>query len=91
MKHNGKEIQIHYMPFPEGCENVGGGVMERSNNYLILINSLRPQLLQRRSLGHELAHVYLDHFDTSKPIVEVEREARQKAWHYYRAYRDNRL
>lgn len=92
MKHNGKEIVIRYLAFPEIVQGTARGItQERADSYLILIDSTRCRLLQYRALGHELAHVFLNHFDSNKSIMEVEAEAWARSWEFYRAYRNGTL
>ena len=98
MKYNGKEITVEYTEFPDGVHRlIKAFVVEEYNGYLIGIDSRRAQIVQRFALGHELAHIFLGH--ELMPLSEgfkarqeeKEREANKAAWHYYRAYRDNKL
>ena len=90
MTHNGREIQIQYLPFP--VKTCGGMALWRESDYLIAINTEVCPLLQRRALGHELAHVLLNHLEQpGRPVRELENEANRHAWAFYRAYRDGEL
>ena len=93
MKHNGKEIRIKYLVFPIEVQGaVAGFTREFENSYLVGIDSTRAAIVQRHTLGHELAHIFLDHIDQhDRSVMEQEAEADREAWNYYRAYRDNRL
>lgn len=89
MTHNGREIVVEYIPFPKGVQGyVKGAVTERTTDYLILIDSTRHPQAQRHTLGHELAHIFLNHFNQpGRPVKDQEREAKRDAWHYYRQYK----
>lgn len=89
MKHNEKTVEIVYVPFPKG--KIHGAVTECTDKYLIVIDSDCCKLQQYSALGHELAHVFLNHFDSNKPIIEAETEARARTWEFYRAYRNGTL
>ena len=92
MQHNGKKVEIIFMAFPEDAQCVPGLLMESRACYKILIDSTRPPQTQRHTLGHELAHLYLDHLDQhDRNIWEQEREANQYAWKFYREYKAGRL
>ena len=88
MQHNNKSIRIVYLAFPD---KVHGATVETDDEYLIGINQSLADITKRRALGHELAHVYLNHLSSDKPLQDAEREADQNAWTYYKAYRDGRL
>ena len=92
MKHNGKDIVIRFAAFPEIVQGTARGITtERAESYMILIDNTRCRLQQCRSLGHELAHIYSDHFQSKLPIEAIEHEANIKAWDYYRAYKSGQL
>ncbi len=93
MRHNGKKIRIKHVDFPIDLQGIFGGfAIVDKEEYFIGIDSSRAGIVQRYVLGHELAHVFLNHHEQhDKPIAEQEAEARKEAWNYYRAYRDNRL
>ncbi len=92
MKHNGKEIRIKFFEFPiEVQGSVRGFAKAFDNSYTIAIDSSRAEIVQRHTLGHELAHIFLNHHEQDRPVMEQEAEADREAWNYYRAYRDNRL
>ncbi len=92
MKHNGKPIEIVYIPFPEGAQGyVLGMTSNQPDKYLIMVDSTRCRILQYRALGHELAHIYLNHHTRQDPVAELELEAESQQWNYYRAYRSGAL
>lgn len=92
MKHNGKQIDIAFIEFPAMAQDYIGGVSSEMNErYLVLIDKGRCRLHQCRSIGHELAHIYLNHFNSSRPLAELEHEANRQAWLFYRAYKDGLL
>ena len=86
MQHNGRIIKLQYMTLPSG---IHGAVREMEHSYVILINSDSPGIVQRFAIGHELAHIFLDHFERSECVLELEKEANKRAWEFYRLYRDN--
>ena len=89
MKHNGREIIIEYLPFPKKAQGACSGIIgECQTCYIILIDSTRHPLQQRHTLGHELAHLFLNHLEEHhRPVREKEREANKLAWYYYRKYK----
>lgn len=86
MQHKGRIIKLQYMTLPSG---IHGAVREMEHSYVILINSDSPGIVQRFAIGHEFAHIFLDHFESSKGVLELEKEANKRAWEFYRFYRDN--
>lgn len=86
---NEKEVLIDYIPFPENVQGfVYGMIAEQKHRYIILIDSTRCGLVQRRAIGHELAHLCLNHLHNGKPAAENEREANARTWEFYRRYKD---
>lgn len=63
MEHNGKCIRIVYKACPDSLSGFGGVTIEDQTEFFVLINTSKHPLRQRHALGHELAHIYLDHFD----------------------------
>lgn len=88
MQHNNKIIRIVYLAFPD---KIHGATVETDDEFLIGINSGITSITKRFALGHELAHVYLNHLSSGKPLQDAEREANRNAWRFYRAFRDSRL
>jgi hypothetical protein len=94
LSHNGKSIKIKYVSFPKELQGFAGGFVseKRDSRYLIVIDRTRIPLLQRKALGHELAHIYMNHFDQDKrPVQDIEKEANINAWKYYRLYKSGSL
>ena len=94
MTHNGREIEIMYQAFPQELRGRVTGLTSAKfeGKYIILIDSTRPPLQQRFTLGHELAHICLNHFEQpDRPVREQEREANRQAWNYYRMYKAGQL
>lgn len=90
MTHNGKPVEIRYQEFPQELQGAISGIVTAKfpQKYIILIDSTRPPLVQRHTIGHELAHLYLNHLDDhDRPVMDQEREANARAWEFYRRYR----
>lgn len=60
MKHNGKEIRIFFLALPI---QVRGQSLEYTDEYLVGINESLAGITKRHTIGHELAHIFLNHFD----------------------------
>ena len=84
---NGKPIDIYIDSFPEKITHVLGFTIDREDKYIISISDRTPHT--RRTIGHELAHVFCGHFDenASKKIAEKELEANRYAFRYYVLWR----
>ncbi len=88
MQYKGKKIRIVFLAFPEA---VYGTTLESNDEYLVGINQGMAAITKRYTIGHELAHIYNDHFSSKRPIREIEREANKEAWTYYRLYKGGKL
>lgn len=66
MCHNGKPIKIVFLPLPE---KVYGLTAESKDDYLIGINQNSAAITQRHTIGHELAHIFLNHFTVTGSCV----------------------
>ena len=88
MHKNGKPIEIRFESFPEDLRGkIYGLSKDTGRSYLILIDSTQDTQTQRRAIGHELAHVFLNHHgQTGRPVKELEKEAAEMATHFYREY-----
>lgn len=100
----GRQIKITRCPFPETIRGKVRGVTSHDKDgFFVVIDSTRGQVAQRRTLGHELAHIFLGHFDRSDiewellekgtrfiTDREIEAEADRHAWKYYRLYEKHR-
>lgn len=106
MTHKGKAVQIRQVAFPVECHNVVYGFLtEDQTGYYIYIDKDRHPLQKRRALGHELAHLFLDHLEQDPTIITttdgqtitnkrnkaIETEANREAWKYYRLYKAGQL
>ena len=88
-------IKLHDMP-----KGIYGftAADSRTGEYYTLVDSKMCPLQQRHTFGHELAHIFEGHFHNDAifhnndvfflRVDTIEHEAEQKAWHYYRMYRD---
>lgn len=93
MTHNGKPVRIEYAPFPAALRDAVKGISSADpSGYFILIDSTRGAQQRRHTLGHELAHVYLNHLEgAGTALADAEREARANAWRFYRLYKQGLL
>lgn len=71
--------------------SVYGLSLEKESSYIVLINESRPGIVQRHAIGHELAHIFLDHFNSNRPLKDIEREANRAAWKYYTVYKEHQF
>ena len=83
MQHNGKRIIVDFMSLPLG---IGGAAQERESSYIVIINSDIPPEKQQFAIGHELAHIFLNHHSSGRPIAEIEKEADERAMEFYSLY-----
>jgi len=89
-----RSVKIKFEPFPEQLRGQIKGISTAlgADKYMIIIDSTRSPIEQRRTLGHELAHVYRGHFDEENLSIDfVERDANRYQWKYYRMFRDGLL
>jgi Zn-dependent peptidase ImmA (M78 family) len=87
-----KTIRLVYLPFPESIRGKLQGIAEKNKEgFIIAIDSTRAPLIQRRTLGHELAHIFLNHYEQARPVALQEKEADFRAWEFYRAYKAGNL
>ena len=87
---DGKRITFQQVPFPKIAQGIiFAATADLGNEYRVTLDSTRPRRDQRRSLGHELAHVFLGHFERPKGTdpEELEEEANRTAARFYVAYR----
>ena len=89
----GRTVEIYYVPIPDEEGTVTRGLAVKDKEmYKIYINSGISRILQKHTLGHELAHVFCGHLDTENPDrAAQEKEADQKAWDYFDAYTHGKL
>lgn len=90
LTHNKKRIVI--TPLPIGICILKGISILQDDCYIIGIDQSLPEDEYKRVLGHELAHVFLNHLDNLKPgdrsTADQELEADQRAMEYYKLYND---
>lgn len=86
MIYKGKTIEVNKLDLPAGIFGATA-CNEAEAKYQVYINGSVAGIVQRHTLGHELAHIFLGHFESDLPLWAKEREAEEKAWDYYRAYK----
>ena len=92
LRHNGKPIIIKYLAFPEELHgHMRGAVSADKDKYYILIDTYPSEEEQRQTLGHELAHIFLDHTDRKMKVAAAEAEAHLWADEYRRRYEAGEL
>lgn len=88
MTRNGKKIIISFVKFPKEIrENVHGMAAEAADRFYVVIDQELTEEEKRKAIGHELAHIFLGHFDNNRsndPAAEA--EADREAARYYRLY-----
>ena len=90
-ERNGKAVDIYIEPWPNGITSIGGIALNKPDHYIISVNENAPD--PNRSLGHELAHVFLGHLDDgqNKTIAEMEQEANREALRYFNMWESGLL
>ena len=90
MTHNGRQIKIH--AFPDDIKHLRGISFIQGDSYIIGINKKLSQEQYKHILGHELAHIFLNHLDNLKPgertTAEQEQEADERATEFYTLFAD---
>ena len=72
-----KKFDLFYWKFPEGVHNVVGGcTIKEKDRLVIMIDSLQPEEVQKRTLKHEIAHIALNHLDKKIPEDGTDNEGR---------------
>lgn len=64
--------KVMYIDLPD---SVGGIVSKDGSGYVVAINRKHPIERQRFTLEHELAHIYMGHFESEQSIEDIESEA----------------
>ncbi|MCR4606690.1 MAG: ImmA/IrrE family metallo-endopeptidase [Oscillospiraceae bacterium] len=98
MTYKGKTIVLLDEDIPQKLKRLFRGItIVCADEYIIVIDRAAAPIVQRFILGHELAHIYMNHFDRKHNHVdgllrdkECERQANKQAWYYYRLYRDRK-
>ena len=100
LERRGKPIEIKYISFPGELKRlIRGATVERDDHFTVLIDSDLNADQLKRTLGHELAHIFLGHFDDRggdwRPLPDQgqymqdparERAADDHALEYYQMY-----
>ena len=78
------QFTVKYMAFPEDLRGKTLGTTIESTNiddrFVILIDSTRTPEVQKQTVKHELAHIFLNHFHQPwKTEAQREAEAEEKA------------
>lgn len=82
---NGRPITIRLLPFPPEAQGVRGGTVDTGTGYFVAVDTNQSRRRQRRTLGHELHHIFNGDFDGDRDIAEIENEANRAAlWTYLR-------
>lgn len=73
-----QNFRIRFKPFPPEVHGLIGGVTggKPGGMLTVLIDSTLPEDEQKKTLKHELAHIFLNHFDQDeRDIEDIEAEA----------------
>lgn len=62
------KILVEFRPLPEGISGATFRGESRPDYYLLLCDSTASRQKRRHSFGHELAHIFLGHFDTAATL-----------------------
>lgn len=82
-----KQFELVFYPFP--CEHIGGCLTTNSDgSYLIVINSSLDEEQQHLSIGHELAHLFLNHLESDLPSSTKEEQAEKYSKFYYNLWKE---
>ena len=89
----GRKVVIIYRRFPEDVRwDNWGFTIQEGDLYTVIINEDISLPTQHKVLGHELAHIFCNHFQRKDLDRDSkEEEANQKAWEYYEAYKAGKL
>lgn len=89
--NRGHDIRLSIVALPESVEGITGQMQRDS--YWILINEKLCLLHQAFAIGHELAHIFLGHFNgqCNCQLENMEHEADRKAWSFFRLYRSGAI
>ena len=89
----GRKVAIIYRRLPENVRwDNWGFTIHEGDLYTVIINADISLPTQHEVLGHELAHIFCNHFERKDLDCDCkEEEANQKAWEYYKAYKAGKL
>lgn len=62
------KILVEFRPLPAGMSGATFRSESRPEHYLLLCDSTASRQKRRHSFGHELAHIFLGHFDTAATL-----------------------
>lgn len=62
------KILVEFSPLPAGMTGVTFRSDSKPDCYLVICDSTTSSQKRRRSFGHELAHIFLGHFDTAATL-----------------------
>lgn len=80
-------IRLFYYDLPTHVNGLSM-VDEETGTAYIIVDPKQCVLRQRFAFGHELAHVFLQHHSSKRPLEEIEAEADREAWRFYRMHRE---
>lgn len=88
-----RKVAIIYRRLPEDVRwDKWGFTIHEGDLYTVIINADISLPTQHKVLGHELAHIFCNHFERKDLDRDSkEEEANQKAWEYYKAYKAGKL
>lgn len=88
LAHNKKRIAI--TPLPNSIRVLKGISILQDDCYIIGIDYSLPEDEYKHILGHELAHIFLNHLDNLKPgertTAKQEQEADERATEFYNLF-----
>lgn len=70
-----EEIIVRSVDMPAGVR--GFTVLDYAGDYNVYINTRQSYEIQKSALEHEINHIKLGHFNSSKSIDDIEFEANQ--------------
>lgn len=78
------KIVYHWLP-----GHIGGCLTTNSDgSYLIVINSSLDDEQQHSAIGHELAHLFLNHLESAEPEERKEQQAEKYSKFYYNLWKE---
>ena len=65
-------ITIHFVNFPD---DIYGACRKTKHGFIIAINKGMTYEQTVKTIRHEMTHIRLNHFDSDRPLEEIENEA----------------